>query len=148
MMILHRSIYSLWWERARPPARSPSHQAGRQSQAELQASGWRSRRGTAAAAASGRGAPMAAARGVAPARAPAPRTGPPPARQRRPTHLARAARRVDRRRARRRGATTAPLAARSARDRVGPRVARGAARPRCAWQRGAPAAPRAPWPCA
>eukprot|EP00964_Phaeocystis_antarctica_P007647 scaffold4135_cov64-Phaeocystis_antarctica.AAC.1 len=148
MVILHRSIYSLWWERARPPVRSPSHQAGRQSQAGLQASGWRSRRGTAAAAASGRGAPMAAARGVALARAPAPRTGPPPAPQRQPTHSARAARRVDRRRVGRRGAATAPPAARSARSRAGPRVARGAARPRCAWQRGAPAARRAPWPCA
>eukprot|EP00964_Phaeocystis_antarctica_P088954 scaffold56656_cov67-Phaeocystis_antarctica.AAC.3 len=144
MVVLHRSVYSLWWERARPRARSLSHRAVRQSPAGLQASSWRSRRGTAAVAASGRGAPMAAARGVAPVRAPAPRTGPPPTRQRRPTHSARAAQRVDRRRAGRRGAAAAPPAARSAQGRAGPRVARGTARPRCAWQRGAPAARRAP----
>eukprot|EP00964_Phaeocystis_antarctica_P110320 scaffold74692_cov77-Phaeocystis_antarctica.AAC.2 len=85
MVIVHRSVYSLWLERARPPARSPRHQVGRQSPAALQASGWRSRRGTAAVAASGCGALMAAARGVAPARAPVPRTGPAPARQHRST---------------------------------------------------------------
>eukprot|EP00964_Phaeocystis_antarctica_P004160 scaffold2240_cov75-Phaeocystis_antarctica.AAC.1 len=69
-----------------PRARSPSHRPGRQTPAGLQASSWQLRRGTAAVAVSGRDAPMAAARGVAPAHAPARRTGPPPARQRRPTH--------------------------------------------------------------